>query len=104
MSRAPYEWWQSAISGTPLPIHDDPECGYYKVRDRRGANKDLAAIKRPWVAAAIWLEGETFRAELGGDEASVETLWPYCAKNPIPFEDYEFWHQNGGTWPQKAAA
>lgn len=90
-----FTWWQKAVAGESPPTHSDPECGYFKVRDRRGLNKDLAPIKRPWVACAIWRrdDGE-LTAELAGGIVPVDHLWPYCAKYPIPHEHYAFWHQN----------
>lgn len=97
-----YAWWQNALAGIVGPIHDEPVCGYFKVRDRRGENRDLAPIKRPWIACAIWREGDEVCAELGGQRVSVEAVWPYCAKNPIPFETYEHWHASG-AWPSEAA-
>lgn len=89
-----YEWWQKAVSGEKPPVHDQPECGYFKMRDRRGLNKNLAPIKRPWVACAIWKEEDRFQAELAGTLTDVDHLWPYCAKYPISYEDYAFWHEH----------
>lgn len=90
-----YEWWQKAIAGEKPPVHDQPECGYFKMRDRRGLNKNLAPIKRPWIACAIWKDPEgRFQAELAGTLTDVDHLWPYCAKYPIPYEDYAFWHEH----------
>lgn len=103
MNEDDYTWWRRAIQGEVGPIHDEPVCGYFKVRDRRGENKNLAPVKRPWVPAAIWREGDSLVAEVGGITTAVDGLWPYCAKNPIPFEDYEHWHLNG-RWPERNAA
>jgi len=99
----PWSWWREAVEGRVGPIHSDPVCGYFKVRDRRGLNKDLAPIKRPWVAAAIWMEGDEFKAEMAGSEVSVDNLWPYVAKNPIPFDEYAHWHEHG-CWPERKVA
>jgi hypothetical protein len=90
-----YAWWRAAVAGEHPPIHDEAECGYFKVRDRRGLNKQLAPIKRPWVACAIWRdEAGILQAELAGSVTAVEALWPYCAKYPIAYEAYAFWHAN----------
>lgn len=105
MSERPdYAWWQSAVNGSPLPLWEDPECGYFKVRDRRGLNKEKAPVKRPWVACAVWrnASGELC-AELAGTPASVDGLWPYCAKYPITYETYQYWHANE-SWPEEAKA
>lgn len=102
--RGDFAWWQSAIDGKSLPLHSDPECGYFKVRDRRGLNKDKAPIKRPWIACAIWRgEDGELHAELAGKPVEVDSLWPYCAKYPIPYETYQFWHQHE-RWPEEVIA
>lgn len=95
-------WWRAAVAGEKPPVHSDPECGYFKVRDRRGLNKQLAPIKRPWIACAIWREGDTLKAELAGSVVDVDHLWPYCAKYPISYEAYAYWH-NREAWPEEAA-
>lgn len=102
--RPDFAWWQSAIDGNPLPLWESAECGYFKMRDRRGLNKDKAPIKRPWIACAIWRgEDGEHRAELAGKPVDVDLIWPYCARNPIPYETYQFWHQHE-RWPDEAKA
>lgn len=104
MSADVYAWWRAALAGSPPPLHEsEPVCGYFRVRDRRGANKNLAPIKRPFIACAIWRDhnGELC-AELAGDPVSVGSVWPWCAKHPIPYEHYQHWHEHG-SWPQEAA-
>lgn len=78
---------------------NDPECGYFKVRDRRGVNMQKAPIKRPWVAAAIWHDGENFRAEIAGKEIEIDHAWPWIAKYTIPHETYVYWHKHE-RWPE----
>lgn len=98
-----YTWWQASLAGEKPKTYETPECGYFKMRDRRGLNMKLAPIKRPWIACAIWLsEAGEFKAELAGAECHVDRLWPWCAKYPISFEDYAYWHQNE-KFPEKAA-
>lgn len=98
-----FAWWAAAIAGENPPTHSDPECGYFKVRDRRGLNKNKAAIKRPWVACAIWRdEAGEFKAELAGVATEVDRLWPYCARYPIPYTDYAYWHEHE-RFPEIAA-
>lgn len=95
--RPDFAWWQAAVDGVRLPTYESPaECGYYKMRDRRGLNKNLAPIKRPWVACAIWRDGETrqLQAEIAGTITEPDRLWPYCAKYPISYDDYAFWHEH----------
>ncbi len=94
-------WWEAAVAGQKPPTYADPECGYFKLRDRRGLNKHKAAIKRPWVACAIWREGDELKAELAGSLTDPDRIWPYCAKHPIPYDDYAFWHEHE-RFPEEA--
>lgn len=98
-------WWRAALAGDKPPVHESPACcGYFKIRDRRGLNKKLAPIKRPFIACAIFIDPDTGeqRAELAGQAIEPERLWPYCAKHPIPYETYTYWHRNE-AWPLEAA-
>lgn len=93
--RPDFTWWAAAVAGEKEPLWETPECGYFKVRDRRGLNKNKAPIKRPWVACAIWRDGDgVLKAELAGQPVDVDHLWPYCAKYPIPYTDYAYWHEH----------
>jgi hypothetical protein len=95
-----FAWWRAAVAGEKPLTSPDPECGYFKIRDRRGLNKDLAPIKRPWIACAIWKEDGEFKAERAGTIVSVDSLWPWCAKYPIPYETYAYWHSHE-RWPEE---
>lgn len=100
---ADYQWWSNLLDGRQMPIHEgEPQCGYFKIRDRRGLNKDLAPIKRPFIAAAIWKEPDgTFKAEIAGQPVEIDQAWPYVAKYPITYHEYAYWHANE-KWPEKA--
>jgi hypothetical protein len=95
--RPDYAWWSAAIAGEKPATYETAECGYFKMRDRRGVNKELAAIKRPWIACAIFRDLNTGElvAERAGEACPIEHLWPWCARFPIPYDEYEFWHKNG---------
>lgn len=96
--------WRAALAGEKVGIHDgEPWCGYFRMRDRRGLNKDLPAAQRPWVACAIWRgEDGELQAELAGRPLPPDHLWPYAAKYPIPYETYQHWHSTE-RWPEEAA-
>jgi len=99
-----FAWWSAAVAGNKAPVHEEPECGYFKIRDRRGANKQLAPIKRPWVACAIWRnDAGQLQAELAGTPVAVERIWPWCARHPIPYDHYQFWHAHE-HFPEEIAA
>lgn len=96
-----YDWWQAMLKGEKPPIHEnEPQCGYFKVRDRRGLNADKAAIKRPFIAAAIWKQDGEFHAEIAGEPVHMERAWPWLARHPITYETYHYWHTNE-RWPEE---
>ena len=99
-----FEWWRKTLNGEEPLVHEyPPECGFYKIRDRRGLNRNKTPIKRPFIAAAIWRSNDgELQAELAGQLVEPEILWPYCAKHPIPHEEYAYWHKYN-KWPEKAA-
>lgn len=97
-----YAWHADLLAGKkPLTYEGEPQCGYFKMRDRRGLNKNLAPIKRPWVACAIWRdEAGELKAEYAGRPTEIERLWPWVAKHPVSYDDYAYWHQNE-RFPEK---
>jgi hypothetical protein len=83
----PFASWRSAVNGgNPGMQEEEPWCGYFRILDRRG---DADGKKREWVPCAIW---QDFRgnlvAEVDGDTVPVRTIWPYCGKHPISFQEY----------------
>lgn len=96
-----YAWWRAALAGQNPPTHEgEPQCGYFKVRDWRGVNSNLAPIKRPWVAGAIWRDGDRLVADFAGSPADAEAMWLSFAKHPIAYEDYAYWHRTE-RWPEQ---
>lgn len=101
----PFASWRAAVAGEKVPMHlDEPWCGYFKMRDRRGLYAQMAPIKRPFVACAIWPGPDgNLVAEIAKQSVPVDRVWPYAAKYPIPHETYAFWHLNE-RWPEQADA
>ena len=96
-----YEYWRESLAGNNPPIHEnEPHCGYFKIRDRRGLNAKLAPAKRKFIACAIWLERGHFKAEIAGTEVSMDRAWPWFARHPVSFEEYQYWHKHE-RWPNK---
>jgi hypothetical protein len=97
--------WAAAIAGKPAPVHvDEPWCGYFKMRDKRGVHANVHVRKRPWVCCAIWRdENGDLKAEFAKSPIPVDRLWPYCAKSPISYELYQYWHSHE-RWPEEEKA
>jgi hypothetical protein len=95
--------WRRAVAGERVMIYEDePWCGYFKMRDRRGVYADMDPRKRPWVTAAIWRDEQgNLVAEFAKQPADVMRVWPDCTKHPIPYETYKFFHDNE-RWPEEA--
>jgi len=102
---ADFSQWQEAIAGGKPGMHiNEIWCGYFKMRDRRGLWASAAPIKRFWIACAIWRdENGDLVAERAKQRVPVDWVWPYCARFPIPYDTYAFWHQHE-RWPEEAKA
>lgn len=99
--------WRAMLAGEKVAIHEDePICGYFRMRDRRGLNAHLAPIKRPWIAVAVWRdEAGELKAVLAKAPVSVQHIWPYYAhpKNAITYETYLYWATHE-RWPETEKA
>lgn len=95
--------WREALAGGKPGLHEDePWCGYFKMRDRRGKWLQVAPIKRPFIGCAIWKdEAGNYCAEFDGEPVTIDRVWPHCARFPIPYETYAHWH-NTEEWPLEA--
>lgn len=82
-----WDWWSRALAdpsriGTPdLPLHSEPQFGFFRVRDRDGN----------WQPVQFWHDGSLWQASRGeknviGELPIVgdpETLWTFACRNPI---------------------
>lgn len=100
----PFSQWRAALAGGKPGMHlDEPWCGYFMTRDNTATTK-LPRGRWPQIACAIWRgEDGELKAERGGKPVPVEWVWPHCAKRPISFETYQFWHANK-RWPDEEIA
>lgn len=90
---ADYRSWREALDGGKPGLQvEHPWLGYFRILDRRG---DAQGRKREWVPCAIWIDPFRggFSAEIDGDPVPVWDIWPYAAKHPITFEDYQKMHE-----------
>lgn len=71
-----YAWWRGAIAGTPGPISaDNPECGYFKLREGKNG---------PWRPVAIWRKDDgTLVCRVADATRDAHEIWTYVAKNPV---------------------
>lgn len=86
-----YSHWRRAVAGYRVEIHeDDPRCGFYVMRRKKGA---------PWVAVHIYMrqeicpetgeltEPEKLEAIANGHIIDPLKIWTYC--RPISAEAYD---------------
>lgn len=89
-----YAYWRAALRGEkPEANPDNPQDGYYRVRERRGG---------PLVPVAVWFENERQLCVIGGklvDETTACERWPYFADKPITHEVYVAVTERGEDWP-----
>lgn len=100
-----FQWWRNALAGVKQHTYDsEPMCGYFAVQDRSPGVTPAKGNRWPKIPCAIWRnEAGDLVAERAGERVEVERVWPYCAKNPIPYETYQFWHDNE-RWPDEEKA
>jgi len=102
-----YDWYTSSMRGERPAVHeDDPQCGWFKMREKKSG---------PWVPVRIWLHQPVENYQLTGPEVlrgSVGTfsddreadpvkMWTRCAKRPISPTEYNrlYWGRDDtGLW------
>lgn len=89
-----YAYWRAALRGEkPEANPDNPQDGYYRVRERKGG---------PLVPVALWFENDQQLCVIGGklvDETTACERWPYFADKPITHEVYTAVAERGENWP-----
>ena len=88
-----YTYWHNALMGQFGPIHEnDPQCGYYRMRLRRGGE---------WVPVAIFREddGEVI-ALCKGEMKDAFEVWTWCCRYPVDYEVYRAVAEEGKPWPE----
>ena len=88
-----YTYWHNALSGNFGPIHEnDPQCGYYRMRLRRGGE---------WIPVAIFREddGEVL-ALCKGEMKDAFEVWTWCCRYPVDYEVYKAVAEEGKPWPE----
>ncbi len=92
-----HTYWENAIKGNFGPVHDgDPQCGYYRKRNKYGPDYPVAIWEKD--GEIIALKG--FKENSNQVDASDE--WTYICESPITYEAYldAF---NSGEWPDDIA-
>ena len=88
-----YTYWRNALMGQFGPIHEnDPQCGYYGMRRRRGGE---------WIPVAIFREddGEVL-ALCKGEMKDAFEVWTWCCRYPVDYEVYRAVAEEGKPWPE----
>lgn len=99
-TRDPWLWWQNALVGKRAPIDvNEPETGYYRVRDKRSEQ---------FSPVAYWLDSKTGkpRCHVNGadlNEQRALELWPYASRRPVTAEAYQE-RLRTGKWPDENSA
>lgn len=84
-----FQFWRDAVAGKPVIITaDDPQSGYYKMRDgRNGA----------WLPVAIWTHEGRLVARVASEKRDPLAIWTFCAGNPVKKEDAKHAFETG-SW------
>jgi hypothetical protein len=88
--------WRKALAGE-APLHEnDPQPGYWRLRQGRGG---------PFLPVAIWREPDgTLKALRDGAPADAQELWTWCCTNPVSYETYVAVAERGEAWPDDVPA
>ena len=93
---ASFEWWRNALAGAFGPVHEnDPQPGYYRMRDGKGG---------AFVPVAIWHDGSGINALRGGRPVDPCSVWTWCCREPIAYETYVAVAERGEPWPDAVPA
>lgn len=98
----PYAYWNKALAlgcgrqltreqSRSLNITTEPKCGFYRKRNKDGAD----------IPVAIWVEDSGFVAKAGERMVDPDEVWTWVCSWPISHETYEA-IMNGGAWSDDA--
>lgn len=91
-----FTWWRNALSGSLGLIHEnDPQPGYYRMRDGKGG---------AFVPVAIWHDGSGLNALRRGRQVNPCSVWTWCCREPVAYETYVAVAERGEPWPDEAPA
>jgi len=70
-----FSWWREAIKGNHGPVSaDNPQCGYFKIRQRKDG---------PWSPVAIFHNADGLVCRVGNEKRDPLDVWTYAANSPI---------------------
>lgn len=86
-----FHWWREALAGRVGEIYEDqPQPGYYWMRDGRGG---------PRLPVAIWRDSDgQMICRVAGTVRAATEIWAWVAKNPVS-ETHARQAFADGTWP-----
>ena len=88
--------WRNAMAAEFGPIHEnDPQPGYYRMRDGKGG---------AFVPVAIWHDGAGINALRRGRPVDPCSVWSWCCREPIAYETYVAVAERGEPWPDAVPA
>ncbi len=86
-------YWKNALMGILGPIHEnDPQCGWYRTRPKRGYASFPVRIWRGH-------EGAPLRALKAGKDVDPYDVWTWCCMNPVSEDAYNAALESGAPWP-----
>lgn len=84
MTEMNYDYWYAALAGEKPPIHEgDPQCGYYKKKNKNKADSPVAVFVNDGKIVA--LVGTAIESEL----IEADKYWTWFGDKPVSYEDYK---------------
>lgn len=87
-----YEGWRRLLAGERVELHPNPEdalSGFYRVR--RGKDGAFEPV-------SIFRDDSGLQFVRGGKVVDGAEVWPFCAKYPVTYQDYEAVAERNEQW------
>ncbi len=87
-----YTYWQQALEGNFLPIHEsEPQLGFYRKRNGKAGT---------FAPAAIWDDFGKIVASVSGLPADPSDIWTYVCQYPVTEDQYRNRMKTGKWWDE----
>lgn len=103
MTNPAYNFWRARLAGDTSPAtNEDPQCGFFRVRERKGG---------PFVPLAIFEDGSRIIGWLGPNptgrvlvDEELNTRWAWCNTHAVTEVVYRAVAERGEGWPDQDAS
>lgn len=92
LAKPDYSYWEQSLADKKMPVHDgDPQCGFYRKKNKGGVDQ----------ACAIWVQDGKHIATVNGRQTDAQELWSWVCQRPISEQTFNSFNESG-EWPDDA--